>query len=160
MVKSELSSPEFELKVSGVTGRCPAGEAWAKQNIEDGKIPVFACEGPCVRGEIARVAADIVGEQDGYARACFAEAFLVPHSTMTRWLKDADEVVMVDGCFLKCLGRVMENLVDAEKIRQFDTLKIHKKYGDLFKVSDVPANELHETASDVAETILAELKAA
>ena len=131
MAKSELSSPDFELKVSGVSGNCPAGEAWAKQMMDDGKIPVFACEGPCIRGEIARVAADIVGDESGYARACFAETFFVPHSSMMKWVQEANEVVMLDGCFLRCLGRVMENLVDAGKIRQFDTLKIHKKYGDV-----------------------------
>jgi hypothetical protein len=51
------STPDFSVEVEGVEGVCPAGEAWAKQQIIDKKIPVFSCEGPCIRGEIARLAA-------------------------------------------------------------------------------------------------------
>lgn len=52
-------SSEFSLKVDGVKGLCPPGEAWAKQHMKDGKIPVMSCEGPCVRGDIARRVANI-----------------------------------------------------------------------------------------------------
>ena len=45
---------DFTLQVDGVKGVCPAGEAWAEQQILQKKIPVLACEGPCVRGDIAR----------------------------------------------------------------------------------------------------------
>ena len=54
------STPDFSIKVGAVKGVCPAGEAHAKQNIAEKKTPVLACEGPCTRGEIARLAADIV----------------------------------------------------------------------------------------------------
>lgn len=60
MVKS---TPDFSIKVSEVTGFCPAGEIYAKQNIAERKIPVLSCEGPCIRGEIARIAANIVAEE-------------------------------------------------------------------------------------------------
>lgn len=45
-------TPDFSLDVEGIKGRCPAGEAYAKQAILDKKIPVFSCEGPCIRGEM------------------------------------------------------------------------------------------------------------
>jgi hypothetical protein len=54
-------SEDFTLQVDGVKGVCPTGEAWAEQQILEKKIPVLACEGPCVRGDIARRAANIVG---------------------------------------------------------------------------------------------------
>jgi hypothetical protein len=54
----------------------------------------------------------MVGEEEPFARACYAEIFLVPHSSMARWVKEADKVVMVDGCFLQCIGRLLNNLVD------------------------------------------------
>lgn len=41
MVKS---TPDFSIKVSEVTGFCPAGEIYAKQNIAERKIPVLSCE--------------------------------------------------------------------------------------------------------------------
>ncbi len=152
------SSSAFSLDIDGVKGVCPAGEKHAKENIAEGKIPVLSCEGPCIRGEIARLAANIVAEEEAYARSCYAETFLVPHSTMTRWVKDARRVVMIDGCFLLCLGRVLKNFIDAEKIIHIDALPLHKKYGDVFLYTDVPEAERVEVAEQVAGKILARLK--
>jgi uncharacterized metal-binding protein len=149
---------DFTLKVDGVKGVCPAGEKWAEQNIIDKKIPVLSCEGPCVRGDIARLAANRVAREEPFARACYAETFLVPYSNMTRWVKEADQVVMIDGCFLKCIGRVLNNLVDEEKIVHIDALTLYKKYTDVFHMDDVPEAERIETARQVADQILLELK--
>jgi uncharacterized metal-binding protein len=155
---SRESSPAFSLSVDGVKGACPAGEKHAQENIDEGKIPILSCEGPCIRGEIARLAANIVSEEEPYARSCYAETFLVPHSTMARWVKDARRVVMIDGCFLKCLGRVLNDFIDAEKIIHIDALPLHKKYGDVFLYTDVPESERTEVAGQVADKILAQLK--
>ncbi len=99
-----------------------------------------------------------MAEEEPYARSCYAETFLVPHSTMARWVKDAHRVVMIDGCFLKCLGRVLKNFVDVEKIIHIDALPMHKKYGDVFLYTDVPEAEREEVAEQVADNILAQLK--
>ncbi len=152
------SSPAFSLNVDGVKGLCPAGEKHAKENIAEGKIPVLSCDGPCIRGEIARLAANIVAEEEPYARSCYAETFLVPHSTMTRWVKEAPRVVMIDGCFLLCLGRVLKNFIDAEKIIHIDTLPMHRKHGDVFLYTDVPEAERTEVAGQVADKIVTMLR--
>ncbi len=152
------STPDFSLKVDGVEGVCPAGEKHALENIAEGRIPVLSCEGPCIRGEIARLAANIVAKESPYARCCYAETFLVPHSTMARWVKDADKVVMIDGCFLKCLGRVLKNFIDEERMIHIDSLPLHHKYGDKFLYTDVPEAERTEVALEVADKILTMLK--
>lgn len=149
---------DFTLQVDGVKGVCPAGEAWAEEKILQKKIPVLACEGPCVRGDIARRAANMVGEEEPFARACYAEVFLIPHSSMARWVKEADKVVMVDGCFLKCIGRLLNNLVDEEKIVHIDALRLYKKYTDIFYMEDVPEAERIDTARQVADQILPNLR--
>jgi uncharacterized metal-binding protein len=153
-----LSSPAFSLDVDGVKGACPAGEKYAQETIAEGKIPVLSCEGPCIRGEIARLAANIVAEEQPYARSCYAETFLVPHSSMARWVKQSDKVVMIDGCFLLCLGRILKNFIDAEKIIHIDALPMHKKYGDIFLYTDVPEAERIEVAEQVADRILTRLR--
>lgn len=149
---------DFTLQVDGVVGVCPAGEAWAENQILKKKIPVLACEGPCVRGDIARQAANIVGKEEPFARACYAEMALVPHSSMARWVKEADKVVMIDGCFLKCIGRLLNNLVDKEKIVQIDALQYYHKYTDVFYMEDVPEAERIDTARQVADQILPSLR--
>jgi uncharacterized metal-binding protein len=157
-LKMSTKSKDFTLQIDGVKGVCPAGEVWAEDKIHQHKIPVLSCEGPCIRGDIARLAANKIAKEDPFARACYAETFLVPHSSMTRWVKEADKVIMIDGCFLNCLGRALNNFVDNEKIVHFDALKIYKKYTDLFDMEDVPEAERIETAEQVADKILVRLR--
>lgn len=149
-------TPDFSVAVQGVKGFCPAGEAYAKRNISEGKIPVLSCEGPCIRGEIARLAANFVAHDvPSFARACHAESFFVPHAAMARWVKDAKQVVMIDGCFLKCHGRVLKELVDEERVIHIDALPLYKKYTDIFLIDDVPEEERKAVARQVADQIIA-----
>ncbi len=152
------STPDFSIKVSEIKGRCPAGEVYAKQNIAEKKTPVLSCEGPCIRGEVARLAANIVADEAPYARCCYAETFLVPHSSMTAWVNGAEKVVVIDGCFLKCIGRVLENVIDKEKIIHIDTNPLYKGYSDVFLYTDVPEETRNELARKVADKILEKLR--
>lgn len=155
----ENYTADFSVAVEGVKGYCPVGEAYAKQNILDKKVPVFSCEGPCIRGEIARLAVNLVAQEvPSYARACHAETLFVPHSSMARWVKEAEKSIMVDGCFLKCHGRVLKKLIGEERIVHIDALPLHKKYSDVFLMDDVPEGERKETARQVAEKIIAMLR--
>jgi uncharacterized metal-binding protein len=123
------------------------------------KIPVLSCEGPCIRGEIARLAANFVAQElPSYARACHAETFFVPHSAMARWVKEADTSVMIDGCFLKCHGRVLQGLVGEREMIHIDALPLHKKYNDIFSMDDVAEDERKAVARQVADKILPMLK--
>ena len=152
------STPGFSIDVSEVKGVCPAGEAYAEQNMAAGKIPVLSCEGPCIRGEVARLAANLVGQEAPYARCCYAETFLVPHSAMTAWVKGADRVIMIDGCFLKCIGRILENVIDPEKIVNIDAYPYYKEYIDTFLYTEVPEETRNRLAHKVADKVLEELK--
>jgi uncharacterized metal-binding protein len=152
-------TPDFTLEVEGVKGVCPAGEAYAKQTMADKKIPIFSCEGPCIRGDIARLAASMIAHDvPSFARACHAETFLVPHSSMARWVKAAEKAVMIDGCFLKCHGRVLKKLIGEDKVIQIDALPLYKKYTDIFSMDDVPEEERKAVARQVADKIIARLK--
>lgn len=153
----KTKTDDFILKVDGIQGICPAGEEWAEWQILQKKIPVLSCEGPCVRGDIARLAANFVSKDVPFARACYGEVLVVPYSGMARWVKEADKVVMIDGCFLQCIGRILNNLVDEEKIIHIDALQLYHKYTDLFAMEDVPESERIDTARQVADQILSKL---
>jgi uncharacterized metal-binding protein len=153
------STPDFSLEVEGVKGACPAGEVYAKRNIAEKKTPIFSCEGPCIRGDIARRAANLVAQDvPSYARACHAETFFVPHSSMATWVKEAEKSVMIDGCFLKCHGRVLNKLIGDDKVVHIDAYPLYKKYSDVFLMDDVPEEERKAVARQVADKVLAMLK--
>jgi uncharacterized metal-binding protein len=152
-------SPDFSLNVEGVKGFCPAGEVYAKEQMERKTIPVLSCEGPCIRGEIARLAANFVTQDvASLARACHAETFFVPHSSMARWVKQADRSIVIDGCFLKCHGRVLKELVAEDKVTHIDALPFYKKYTDIFLMDDVPEEERKAVARQVADGVVAKLQ--
>lgn len=152
-------TPDFSLEVQGVKGFCPAGEVYANRQIELKTIPVLSCEGPCIRGDIARLAANYITQQvPSLARACHAESFLVPHSSMARWIKGAEKSIVIDGCFLKCHGRVLKKLIGEDKVIQIDALPFYKKYIDIFLMDDVPEEERKSVARQVADKVIAKLR--
>ena len=154
-------TPDFSVAVEGIKGFCPAGERYAREQMAKKAVPVLSCEGPCIRGEIARLAANLVAQEvAGLARSCHAEAFYVPHSAMAEWVKSAEKLVMIDGCYLRCHGRVLNKLVGEERVVHFDALPFYKKYTDVFLMEDVPEAERKAAARLVADKIIAQLKRA
>ena len=147
----------FTLKVTNTDKVCAAGELYGRECRKEGKIPVFSCEGGCIKGEIARQAANLVAKEEGYARACHGELFSVPHADLAKWVREADRVVIIDGCSLFCHSRIAEHIISRDKLVVYDALSIHRKYADLMDVDDVPEEERRQTAREVTDTILANL---
>ena len=145
------------LKVTNIDRVCAAGEQFGQNCQKEKKIPVFSCEGGCIKGEIARQAANLVAESEGYARACHGELFTVPHANLSKWVMGADKVVLIDGCPLFCHSRIAEHIVDKDKLIVFDALSIHQKYANLMSVDDVPENERKLAAKKVADKVLSSM---
>jgi len=150
----------FTLEVESTKGKCPIGETVGQENMDQGKIPVFSCEGACIRGEIARQAANMVAKEDPFRRGCHGELFAVPHSAMAEWTKKAPEVIVIDGCFLRCHARIMKGLIGEDRLVEFDALSHYKKYTDIFDIDGVPEEERNETAQGVAGWVLESMKTA
>jgi len=147
----------FEIEVDQTTGLCPAGEKYAKKQIEEQRIPILSCEGPCIRGEIARQAANRIGKEAPFARACQGEALTVPRSAMARWVREAKQVVVLDGCFLRCQARMMRRMLRSDQLVEIDALPLYRKYADQFEIDSVPAAERDAVAEEVAQTVLGQL---
>jgi uncharacterized metal-binding protein len=148
----------FRLEVTEIDKVCAVGEIFGRQCQKESKIPVFSCEGGCIKGEIARQTANLVAKEDGYARACHGELFAVPHADLAKWVREADRVVVIDGCGLFCHSRIAENIISRDKLVIIDALSIHRKYADLMDVDDVPETERKQIAREVADTVLANLR--
>jgi uncharacterized metal-binding protein len=148
----------FSLAIEATKGICPAGEKAVSVFRSQGRAPVFSCEGPCIRGEIARLAANAVSKTDGFARACHGEAFTVPHSAMAQWVNESNTVVVIDGCFLKCHARILRGIVDAKALVEFDALPFYSKYTDYFDIDSVPEEDRNAAARQVTDGVIQELK--
>jgi len=156
-----VSKQNFAIQVEGKKAVCPLGEVVGKKMVAEERIPVISCEGGCFRGEIARVAAHMVAKEEPYSRGCHGEIFTAPRSAMAEWARKANKVVVIDGCFMHCHGRIMKNVVGHENIIQFDALPIYNKdnkYTDIMLVDEIPEAERKDLARQVADKILANLK--
>ncbi len=147
----------FTLEITYTDAVCTIGEEVGRKHMKEGKIPVFSCEGGCIKGEIARLAANLVAKEDHYARACHGELFSVPHSHLAKWVREAKKVVVIDGCSIHCHGRMAENIVGKDKLVTIDALSIHGKFANLMNVDDVPEAERKQTARDLGDIILSHL---
>ena len=152
------SANRFAIEVQKTDGHCPIGETVGKRNIEEGRIPVLSCEGGCIRGEIARLAANMISKEAGFARGCHGELVTVPDSAIARWIRGAEKVVLIDGCFLSCHGRIIGGLLNNDQLVQFDALDVYKKYTDVFDIDEVPQQKREEAARRVANEVLAQLR--
>ena len=155
------SRQNFQIEVEGMKAVCPLGEVVGNKMIAEGKTPVISCEGGCFRGEIARVAAHMVANEDPYSRGCHGEMFTAPRSAMAEWAKKSNKVVVIDGCFMHCHGRIMKNIVGSENTIQFDALPMYnrdKEYSETMLVGEVPEAERKDLARQVADKVLSALK--
>jgi len=148
----------FVVQVSETDKHCPAGEKAGSKYIQEGRIPVLSCEGACIRGEIARLAAHMVAQEEPFRRGCHGELLTVPGSALAKWMSSAEKVVLIDGCFLHCHGRILENSIGKERLAQFDAHSYYKKYNDNFDIDEVPEAERKAAARLVADAVLTELR--
>ena len=127
MAATTTTSPSeqtFTHTVTATKGKCPIGETVGQHGIEGSKIPVLSCEGACIRGEIARLAANMIAKKEPYGRGCHGELMAVPDSAIAQWIKSAEKVVLIDGCFLRCHGRMLEHILHEDQLIQFDALAV------------------------------------
>jgi len=155
------SIQNISIEVEGMKAVCPLGEVVGNKMIAEEKIPVISCEGGCFRGEIARVAAHMVATEEPYRRGCHGEMFTAPRSAIAKWARKSNKVVVIDGCFMHCHGRIMKNLVGHKNMIQFDALPMYNKgkiYSDKMVVDEVPETERKSLARQVADKILHQLR--
>lgn len=149
---------DLSVKFENTNSVCPIGETIGNKMIQDKKIPVISCEGSCIRGEIARLAANMMAKEDGYGRGCHGEFISVPQSAMTKWANQSGKIVVIDGCFLHCHGRIMKGIYKEDQLAIFDALSYYKKYTDIMDIDDVPEDERKETARFVLDSVLEAMK--
>ena len=150
---------KISISISQINGTCAIGEIAGKNCIENSNIPVLSCEGACIRGEIARLAANKVSKHGNFKRGCHGELFTVPGSKIAEWIMSAQNVVCIDGCYLKCHSRILENLLAPSKLISFDAFSFHKKYNDLFDIDSVSEKERKETGDSVAQWVIQSIEA-
>jgi len=132
-------------------------EDFAKEQIEN-KTPVavLSCEGACLRGEIARQAANIICfklSPEKTSRICLGGAF-TKNTGQRNLVRNAQQVLALEGCFIKCSSRMMKGVIDElnPEIIIVDTLCDFDK--KLFAINDLAEEKIRELATNAANKIV------
>jgi uncharacterized metal-binding protein/quercetin dioxygenase-like cupin family protein len=136
---------------------CTDAKQYVERQLERGpKVAVVACEGACVKGEVARVAANMLAyqlEREHAVRICLGDA-ATADSGMRDLVSRAPRVIAVEGCPLHCATEILKarmpdvrfTTVTASSLYEYDRRRC-------FEIFDMPAEELASHARVVAEHV-------
>ncbi|MDD5465038.1 MAG: putative zinc-binding protein [Candidatus Omnitrophica bacterium] len=146
---------EYEtVKIAKTDNVCPMCEDYAKKQASK-PIAVICCEGACLRGEVARQAANLICNwlaPEKTVRICLGGAF-TKDTGQRSLVKNAGKVIAIEGCFIQCASRMMKGVVDnlnpeiiiADRLYDFDT--------NLFGVDEMSEDQIKIHAKEAARKI-------
>jgi len=146
------------IKIEKVEKSCPACEEYAQiHSTNTPKIAVMACEGACAKGEVARLAANIVAHhlaRENTVRICLGSAF-TKDTGQRNLVRRANKTIAIEGCFISCSSRMMKGVLPGlrPEIVQADMLY---ESSLPFGIDEVSEEELKECAHKVANTVAGE----
>jgi uncharacterized metal-binding protein len=158
----EVAEPGYEIvHVEKTRNVCPMCEDYAKRQAPK-PVAVMCCEGACLRGEVARQAANILCHSlapDQTVRICLGGAF-TKDTGQRALVRNAAQVIALEGCFLNCASRMMRGVISdlepeiivADRLYDFDRR--------LFGVDEMPRAEMEAHARTVAEKVAERLREA
>jgi uncharacterized metal-binding protein len=123
---------------------------------EAGKpIVAMSCEGACLRGELARMAANILCDEiapEKTVRLCLGGAF-TKDSGQRNLARKAQRVVAIEGCPIACATRMMQAVVPELKPEVFMIPKLTTFDPSLFSIKEMPEMERKCQARQAATAI-------
>lgn len=139
--------------------RCELGDAYARKHMTTPpKIAVLSCEGMCLRGEVARRAANLIAhelEPTRTVRVCHG-GLLETSGGMRELVERADRVLMLDGCSLACGTRLLKGALPESRPTVVCTDRLFELDRPLFSVDEISEAEIKTHARVVAEKVIAE----
>ena len=84
-------------------------------------VAVMSCEGACLRGEVARRAANILCHSlapEKTARICLGSAF-TKDTGQRALVRNAPRVIALEGCAINCSSRMMAGAIDGLVITSY-----------------------------------------
>ena len=147
---------EYEvIRIEKTRAVCSVCENYANEQASK-PIALMCCDGACLRGEVARRAADTVAYTllpESTVRICLGGAFT--KDTGQRGLvRNAERVVAIEGCSIKCASRMMQGVLPDLHAETIVTDGMFEFDKNLFGVNQMSAEDISIHAHNVAEKIV------
>jgi len=150
---------DFEtVRMEKTTNVCPTCEDYALTQASK-PVVVMCCEGACLRGEIARQAANLLCHTlapDKTVRLCLGGAFT--KDTGQRGLaRNGKRIVALEGCFIECASRMMKAVIPELKPEVIIADTLYDFDRSLFGIDEMPETQIKVHAAEVARKVLEQL---
>lgn len=157
--RDKEKSDAFEtIAIRKTEAKCGLCEEYVESH-RDRTYAIASCEGACLRGEISRQAANILCHELAPSltvRICSGSA-LTKDSGQRSLLRNAPQVLLLEGCPISCASRSLEAVVPAMSRQIFYTDSLADFDADMFGIDELEPQKLRTIARGVAEKIFAEI---
>lgn len=152
-------SAEYEtLTIEKTKNSCRLCEDYAASQASK-PVAVMSCEGACLRGEVARRAANILCYElapEKTARICLGGAF-TKDTGQRNLVRNAPRVVALEGCLIDCASRMMRGAIPGLEAEVIEADKLYEFDRNLFGIDEMSEEEMTSHARTVAESVAAQL---
>ncbi len=150
---------EYEtMRIEKTRNVCPMCEDYARAQASK-PVVVMCCEGACLRGEIARQAANLLCHQlapGETVRLCLGGAFT--KDTGQRGLaRNGKRTIALEGCFIECASRMMKAVIPDLKPEVIVADTLYDFDRSLFGIDQMPETQIKVHAEEVAKKVLERL---
>jgi uncharacterized metal-binding protein len=142
------------VRIKKAKSNCHLCDNYAERQ-KNKAVAVMCCEGACLRGEIARQAANILCHSlapENTVRICLGGAF-TKDTGQRSLVRKATRLIALEGCFVNCSSRMMNGVIDGLKPEVIIADQLYEFDRKLFGVEEMSTEEIQAHARTVAGKI-------
>ena len=152
-------SDDFEtIHIQKTTAACGLCEDYSNRETSK-SIVVMACEGACLRGELARLTANYLCDElapEKTARLCLGGAF-TKDTGQRNLARNAPRVIAIEGCPIECGTRMMKAVLPDLQPEVHQISKLTRFDQKLFACREMAESERKRCAREAAEQVYSQL---
>jgi uncharacterized metal-binding protein len=145
-----------DIRIESAKNICGLCENYAERQ-KSKPIAVMCCEGACLRGDIARQAANILCHTlapEKTVRICLGGAF-TKNTGQRNLVRTAPRLISLEGCFVNCSSRMMHGVIQGLEPEVIIADRLYDFDRNLFGIDEMSPEEARVHANTVAMKIAA-----
>lgn len=156
--KDQTITSYEDIRIESAKNMCGLCENYAERQ-KSKPVAVMCCEGACLRGEIARQAANILCHTlapEKTVRICLGGAF-TKNTGQRNLVRTAPRLIALEGCFVNCSSRMMHGVIQGLEPEVVIADRLYDFDRNLFGLDEMSSEEARTHAITVAMKIAATL---
>ncbi len=141
-------------RIEKTKNSCSLCEDYAERQ-KNKPVAVMCCEGACLRGEVARQAANILSYSlapEKTIRICLGGAF-TKDTGQRNVVKNAGRLIALEGCLIECSSRMMKGVINGLQPEVIIADRFYKFDRSMFGIEEMPPDQIQAHARTVAQKV-------